>query len=80
MSDMRVNNLNVDLIQDQASVSLSKQQPQLADGKFPFTAINVNVPLSTPSGQPEKELRRHAIDQAKRALEEALRTLEAFAA
>jgi uncharacterized membrane protein len=78
MSEMKVVNLNVDLLQDQATVALIKQPaPQTVPGKPNFTAINVNVPISTPGNQPENRLKQIAIEQAKKALKEAIQTLEA---
>jgi len=75
--EMRVTNLTVDLLQGQATVVLVKQ-PRIATTERPqFTAVNVNVPVSTPGKETENQLRRVAIEQAKLALAEAIRTLEA---
>jgi hypothetical protein len=75
--EMRVTNLTVDLLQGQATVSLMKQPRIAPQGRPNFTNINVNVPVSTQPGGTENELRRIAIEQAKQALAEAIRTLEA---
>lgn len=79
MSDMKVSNLNVDLIQDQAAISLFKQEPAIA-GRSPHTIVSINVPMASPGDELESALRRKAIDRAKNALREALQTLEAYAA
>lgn len=78
MSEMRVNNLNVDLIQDQAAISLFKQPTQMSSGKSTFTSVNINVPLASPGDDRETDLRRKAILQAKEALKEAIEVLEAY--
>jgi hypothetical protein len=73
---MRVNNLMVDLLQGQASVSLVEQPESSEPNRPRFTSINVNVPIDTPGNESEGQLKRIAVEQAKRALEEALRTLQ----
>ena len=77
MQRLQVNNLMVDLIQDQAAVSLFKQSPVVQPGKLSHTTININVPISTPGNQPESNLKRMAIDEAKKALQEAIEALDA---
>lgn len=79
MSDMRVNNLNVDLIQDQAAISLVKQGA-LSSGKITHTIISINVPIGNPGDELESAIRRKAIDQARNALREAIEVLDAQAA
>ena len=79
MSEMKVNNLNVDLIQDQAAISLIKQG-QPVDGKMPMTIISINVPIGSPGDELESAIRRKAIDQARSALREAISVLDAQAA
>lgn len=80
MNEMTVNSLNVDLIQDRAMIGLTKEPDQPVGGKFAYTNLTVNVPLVAPGNQPESDLRRHAIDQAKNALREAIRVLDAYPA
>ncbi len=79
MSDMTVSNLNVDLIQDQAMISLFKQGAMIP-GKASHTALTINVPISAPGNQPENNLRQTAIDEARKVLREALEVLDAYAA
>jgi len=78
MTDMKVNNLTVDLLQDQAAVALIKQAHTPVPRKTNFTAININVPISTPGNQPENQLKRTAINEAIKALKEAIAALEAY--
>lgn len=78
MENLKVNNLTVDLIQDQATVSLFKQGVSARPGKAAHTGININVPIATRGNQPESNLRRIAIDEAKRALKEAIQALDAY--
>lgn len=79
MSDMKVSNLNVDLIQDQATIGFYKQSDPIS-GRSRHTAVTINVPITTAGDQPESGLRKAAIDEARKALQEALRTLELNAA
>ena len=79
MAEMVVNNLTVDLLQDQAAVAVYKQGDPGSPGQSNrFTSINISVPISTPGNQPENQLKRAAIKEAKHALEEAIRTLEQY--
>jgi hypothetical protein len=74
--EMRVTNLTVDLLQGQATITLMKQPQNVTPGRPNFTNINVNVPVASQSGGTENQLRLAAIEQAKKALAEAIRTLE----
>lgn len=76
VSEMIVNALNVDLLQDGATISLMKQPTEHVPGKILFSAVSIQVPLASPGNQPENKLKRSAIDAAKRALHEALEALE----
>ena len=78
MFAMKINNLTVDLLQDQASIALFKQgQPKSPNGPSEFTSVNVNVPILTPGDQSESHIRRIALGEARRALEEAIKVLDA---
>lgn len=79
MSEMKINTLSVDLLQDSASITLFRQGVFL-EGKSNVTAVNISVPIGSQGNQPEAELRRHAIAAARRTLEEAIRTLDGYAA
>lgn len=79
MDDMKVNNLNVDLIQDQATISLFKNG-ESRPGKATHTIVSVNVPIGNPGDELESALRKKAIGEAMSALREAIRVLEAHAA
>ncbi|UYW33616.1 hypothetical protein [Methylorubrum extorquens] len=76
VSEMNVNNLNVDLLQDTASISLYKHEMEQGTGKNYHTSITINVPIATPGNQPENRLKQVAIEAAKKALHEALQALE----
>ena len=78
MDALKVNNLTVDLIQDQATVSLFKQGINPRPGKATHTGININVPIAPPGNQPENNLKRIAIEEAKRALREAIQALDTY--
>lgn len=77
MHEMKVTNLTVDLLQDQATLAVIKQPTNQVLGKPGFTAINIVVPVSTPGNQPENRLKQIAVEQAIKALKEAVQTLEA---
>lgn len=80
MTEMKVNNLSVDLLQGQANITLQKQPsmpPQ--PGRPLFTQVGVNVPVSAAGNQQESELKRAAVKAAIDALREAIQTLETFA-
>ncbi|WP_375458642.1 hypothetical protein [uncultured Enterovirga sp.] len=79
MSEMKVNNINVDLIQDQATIALIRQGEPVV-GKATHAFISINVPITSPGDQPESTIRKKAIDEARNALREALRVLDAEAA
>ena len=78
MQSMVVTNLTVDLIQDQAAIQVFKQGGGGKPGKPGHTAVSINVPVDTPGNQPEKDLKRIAIQEAKKALSEAIRALETY--
>jgi len=80
MQSMVVTNLTVDLIQDQAAIQVFKQGPGAKPGKATHTSVSINVPVETPGNQAENDLKRIAIEQAKKALSEAIRALDSYAA
>jgi hypothetical protein len=78
VSDMRVNNLNVDLLQDQATVALFKQDSSSPPGKVFITAVNIQVPIPAAGNLSDTNLKRTAIEAAKRALDEAIQVLNNY--
>lgn len=70
---MKVTNLSVHLLQDQATHAVVKQTAIREPGKPGFTAININVPVFTPGNQPENRLKQIAVEQAIKALKRPFR-------
>ncbi|GJE53244.1 hypothetical protein GOFOIKOB_6321 [Methylobacterium tardum] len=76
MSDLSVSSLTVDLLQNQASVALFKASPgQTLGHPQRVTSINIAVPLPGMGIPSDKLLKKAAIDEARKALEEAIRVL-----
>lgn len=74
MSDLKINNLSIDLLQDTATIALFREDAPRA-GRSNFTAVNIQVPIEDSGHQVEEQLRRSALSAAKRTLEEAIRAL-----
>lgn len=78
---MAIRNLTVDLLQDQATVALFKQGEQRLDKPgSAFSSVNITVPILTPGDQLENQLKRNALVEAKKVLEEAIQVLDASTA
>jgi hypothetical protein len=75
MAEMKITNLNVDLLHNTATLQLSRHDP-VEGGTFRATSVGITVSLQTPGDQPESKLRHSAIEQAKLALMEATILLE----
>lgn len=78
MADLKIQNLSVDLLQGQANIGMTKHPENPTPERPGFTSININVPIDTPGDKPESQLKKIAIEQAKRSLEEALRVLRSL--
>jgi hypothetical protein len=76
--EMKITALSVDLLQGQAAIALVRQSQPSALGRPNFTAININVPIATQVGESESQLRRSAVEQAKQALQEAIKALNDY--
>ena len=76
MVDMKVTQLNVDLLQDQATIAMNKQSTDQKSGKAKFSNVFVTAPVQSVGNQSEPHLKRIAVEEAKKVLREALETLE----
>ncbi|MFS2011197.1 hypothetical protein ACCD06_15155 [Azospirillum sp. CT11-132] len=68
--EFKIHTLNIDLINDKASIILIREEQPKS------TLVSVDVPITTPGNQPEHHLKKIAIDEAKKALREAIDVLD----
>lgn len=75
MTQLKLTNLTVDLLQGQAQLHFNKPAQSPTPDKPQFTTILINVPIAVRDGEGEGQLSRRAKEQAKKALEEAIGAL-----
>ena len=75
MSEMKLSQLNVDLLQDQANVTLTKQVSH-ESGRSRYFQVLISTHVGLKGSQSEVSMKRSALEEASKVLREALSTLE----